>query len=62
MNMIVRHTKTGIEMEALTAAMTAAFTLYAMAKARDRGRVSGEIMLLEKSGGRSGDWLRDEAG
>jgi cyclic pyranopterin monophosphate synthase len=54
--------KTGIEMEALTAAMTAALTLYDMAKARDKSMVIGEVMLLEKSGGRSGTWLRDELG
>ncbi len=51
--------KTGIEMEALTAAMTAALALYDMAKARDRAMVIGEVMLLEKSGGRSGHWKRD---
>lgn len=58
----VCHGKTGIEMEALTAATTAALTLYDMAKARDKHMVIGEVMLLEKSGGRSGAWRRDEAG
>jgi cyclic pyranopterin phosphate synthase len=58
----VCHGKTGIEMEALTAAMTAALALYDMAKARDKEMVIGEVMLLEKSGGRSGDWRRDMAG
>ena len=58
----VCHGKTGIEMEALTAAMTAALTLYDMAKARDKGMVIEDVMLLEKSGGRSGHWLRDDAG
>lgn len=47
---------TGVEMEALTAASVALLTLYDMAKALDRAMVVGEIRLLEKSGGRSGDW------
>lgn len=47
---------TGVEMEALTAASVALLTLYDMAKALDRAMVVGDIRLLEKSGGRSGDW------
>lgn len=47
---------TGVEMEALTAASVALLTLYDMAKALDRAMTLGEIRLLEKSGGRSGDW------
>lgn len=47
---------TGVEMEALTAASVALLTLYDMAKALDRAMVIGEVRLLEKSGGRSGDW------
>ncbi|WP_033073092.1 cyclic pyranopterin monophosphate synthase MoaC [Sphingopyxis sp. MWB1] len=47
---------TGVEMEALTAASAALLTLYDMAKALDRAMVIGDIRLLEKSGGRSGDW------
>lgn len=47
---------TGVEMEALTAATAALLTLYDMAKALDRAMVLGDIRLLEKSGGRSGDW------
>lgn len=47
---------TGVEMEALTAASVALLTLYDMAKALDRAMVIGDIRLLEKSGGRSGDW------
>ena len=43
-------------MEALTAASVALLTLYDMAKALDRAMVLGDIRLLEKSGGRSGDW------
>jgi cyclic pyranopterin phosphate synthase len=47
---------TGVEIEALTAASVALLTLYDMAKALDRAMVIGDIRLLEKSGGRSGDW------
>lgn len=48
--------QTGVEMEALTAVSVALLTLYDMAKALDRTMVLGDIRLLEKSGGRSGDW------
>ena len=48
--------RTGGEMEALTAVTVACLTLYDMAKALDRGMRIGSIRLLEKSGGRSGDW------
>ena len=48
---------TGVEMEALTAASVAALTVYDMCKALDRG-MAIDVRLLEKSGGRSGDWLR----
>jgi cyclic pyranopterin monophosphate synthase len=50
--------KTGVEMEALTAAAVALLTIYDMAKAMDRGMIIAEIMVTEKSGGRSGDWKR----
>ena len=50
--------QTGVEMEALVAASTAALTLYDMAKAIDRGMVITDICLLEKSGGKSGDFSR----
>src|SRR5262245_11304531 len=50
--------RTGVEMEALTAAMTAALTLYDMLKAVDRGMVMGEFALWEKRGGRSGEFRR----
>jgi len=43
-------------MEALTAVSTALLTLYDMAKALDRAMVIGEIRLLSKKGGKSGDW------
>jgi len=51
--------KTGVEMEALTAASAACLALYDMIKAIDRGAVIREVMLLEKSGGRSGRYSRD---
>lgn len=50
--------RTGVEMEALTAATAAALALYDMVKAVDKGLVISGIMLLEKSGGRSGTWKR----
>ncbi|MEM0908190.1 MAG: cyclic pyranopterin monophosphate synthase MoaC [Pseudomonadota bacterium] len=48
--------RTGVEMEALTAATAACLTVYDMAKALDRAMVIGPVRLLEKRGGRSGDW------
>ncbi len=48
--------RTGVEMEALTAVSVALLTIYDMCKAADRGMVLGEIRLLEKQGGRSGHW------
>jgi cyclic pyranopterin phosphate synthase len=48
--------KTGVEMEALTAVSVACLTIYDMAKAVDRGMVLGVIRLVEKSGGKSGDY------
>lgn len=56
------HGKTGVEMEALTAVSVAALTVYDMCKAVDRGMVLGPTMLLEKSGGKSGHFIRDGAG
>ena len=50
--------QTGVEMEALVAASTAALTLYDMAKAIDRAMVITDLCLLEKSGGKSGDFVR----
>ena len=50
--------KTGVEMEALTAVCLAAMTIYDMCKAVDKEMIIGEIMLLEKSGGRSGTFTR----
>ena len=50
--------QTGVEMEALVAASTSALTLYDMAKAIDRGMIITDMCLLEKSGGKSGDFVR----
>jgi cyclic pyranopterin phosphate synthase len=50
--------KTGVEMEALTAAAGAGLALYDMVKAIDRGMVLTDLCLVEKSGGRSGRWRR----
>jgi cyclic pyranopterin monophosphate synthase len=50
--------QTGVEMEALVAASTAALTLYDMAKAIDRAMVISDLCLVEKSGGKSGDFVR----
>lgn len=52
---------TGVEMEALVAASTAALTVYDMCKAVDRGMSIHDLRLLEKRGGKSGHWLRDPA-
>ena len=50
--------KTGVEMEALTAASAACLALYDMIKALDRAAVIREILLVEKTGGRSGTYRR----
>jgi cyclic pyranopterin phosphate synthase len=50
---------TGVEMEALTAATVAALTIYDMTKALDKGIEIQDVYLLEKTGGKSGDWVRD---
>jgi cyclic pyranopterin phosphate synthase len=50
--------RTGVEMEALTAASVAALTIYDMVKGVERGAVIEQVELLEKSGGRSGHWQR----
>lgn len=52
--------KTGVEMEALTAVSVAALTLYDMCKAVDKGILITDIRLLRKSGGKSGDFVRDD--
>ena len=50
--------QTGVEMEALTAVQIALLTIYDKCKAVDRGMVLSDIRLLEKSGGKSGNWKR----
>ncbi|KAL4994561.1 hypothetical protein BDV10DRAFT_150256 [Aspergillus recurvatus] len=52
--------RTGVEMEAMTATMGAALTVYDMLKAVDKGMVIGGVKLLEKMGGKSGHWVREE--
>jgi cyclic pyranopterin phosphate synthase len=53
------HGKTGVEMEALTAASVALLTIYDMAKAIDRSMEISGVHLTEKRGGKSGDWTRE---
>jgi len=50
--------QTGVEMEALTAASIAALTVYDMVKGIEKGVAIEQVVLLEKSGGRSGEWRR----
>lgn len=52
--------KTGVEMEAMTAASVALLTIYDMAKAIDKGMVISDVRLIAKSGGKSGDWQAPE--
>jgi cyclic pyranopterin phosphate synthase len=52
--------KTGVEMEALTAAAVAALTVYDMVKSAGKGIEIGPVRLLQKEGGRSGRWTREE--
>jgi cyclic pyranopterin monophosphate synthase len=56
---VTTNAPTGVEMEALTAAAIAALTIYDMTKALDKAIVIREIRLETKSGGKSGDFLRD---
>ena len=51
--------QTGVEMEALTAAAVAALTIYDMTKALDKGIEIQNLYLIEKTGGKSGDWRRE---
>jgi cyclic pyranopterin phosphate synthase len=51
--------RTGVEMEAMTAVQVGLPTVYDMCKAVDRGMVIGDVRLLEKRGGKSGDWRAD---
>lgn len=52
--------KTGVEMEALTGCTVALLTIYDMVKNEEKGMKIGEVKLLKKSGGQSGDWNREE--
>ena len=54
--------RTGVEMEALTAVQVGLLTVYDMCKAVDRGMVIGDVRVLEKRGGKSGDWQADAGG
>ena len=51
--------KTGVEMEALTAVQVGLLTIYDMCKAVDRGMVMTNVRVLEKHGGKSGDWVAE---
>jgi cyclic pyranopterin phosphate synthase len=53
--------RTGVEMEALAAVQVGLLTVYDMCKAVDRGMVIGDVRVLEKRGGKSGDWSADTA-
>ena len=57
---IISEGKTGVEMEAMTAAAVAALTVYDMCKSADKGIEVVSVRLLEKSGGKSGHWVREE--
>ncbi len=54
------HGRTGVEMEALTAVQIGLLTIYDMCKAADRGMVMGNVRVLEKHGGKSGEWAAAE--
>lgn len=54
--------RTGVEMEALHAAMIAALTIYDMCKSMDRSMVIGDLALWEKTGGKAGQWRRPVEG
>ena len=58
---VSNHGRTGVEMEAMTAVSIAALTIYDMCKAVDRAMEIGPFHLVEKSGGKSGHFVRDEA-
>ena len=59
---VITKAETGVEMEALTAVSVAALTLYDMAKALEKGMVIESIRLVSKTGGKSGDYLRQGQG
>ncbi len=53
--------QTGVEMEALTSVQVGLLTVYDMCKAVDRGMLIGDVCLLKKTGGKSGEWIRPES-
>ena len=55
---VATRDRTGVEMEAMTAASVAALALYDMIKGIERGAYVDDVRLLSKSGGRSGEWIR----
>ncbi|KAJ5256674.1 hypothetical protein N7478_012778 [Penicillium angulare] len=54
--------RTGVEMEAMSATMGSALTVYDMLKAVDKGMIIGDVRLIEKQGGKSGHWVRESPG
>jgi cyclic pyranopterin phosphate synthase len=58
---VATNAVTGVEMEALTAASIAALTLYDMIKAVDKTARITDLQVLEKQGGKSGDWVREQS-
>lgn len=59
---VVCHARTGAEMEALSGASTALLTIYDMCKSIDKAMEIGSLRLLRKTGGKSGDYVRQEGG
>jgi cyclic pyranopterin phosphate synthase len=57
---VATNAQTGVEMEALTAVSVAALTIYDMCKAVDKGMVISDVRLESKTGGKSGDYFRQE--
>jgi len=57
---VATRNRTGVEMEALTAVNVALLTVYDMCKAMDRGMEMDQVRLVEKAGGRSGHWRRED--
>ena len=57
---VINKGQTGVEMEALTAVSVSCLTIYDMIKGIDREAIISEIKLINKSGGKSGEWSRDE--
>jgi cyclic pyranopterin phosphate synthase len=60
-SIVLTRAQTGVEMEALTAVSVAALTIYDMCKAVDKGMTISEVRLESKTGGKSGDFIRQES-